>query len=345
MRIALTALLAFAAGVLLMLTIGRYRTPALNMPAPTVSAPAHAASTEPAVAASANDSDDDSVDDSSTSNWPSDGLTPEQVIYAQPQLMRHALSELTPRVPGKPNLYVIAFAGDGGEDVFRNEVEYSTRLFSRFGPSAHTLILENNPASLSTRPLASWSNLENALESLSGVMKPDEDILLLYLTTHGGHDSTLLVDMDPIPLDQIGPPDLADIFKKHPFKWKVVVVNACYSGGFVSEIHAPGTLVLTAARKDRSSFGCGSDSDITYFGKAWLADALNRTPDFIEAFNQASREIAQWEQQDNLTPSEPQIDVGAGIAEQLAKWRRGASNGTAIPFTASPPAQKANPGP
>lgn len=345
MRIALTALLAFAAGVLAMLSIGHYRAPALNVPEPTVSAPAHATSMEPAEAASVADNDDSSDDGSGTSNWPSNGLTPEQVMYAQPQLLHHALSQLTPRVPGKPNLYVIAFAGDGGEDVFRNEVEYSTRLFGRFGPSAHTLILENNPASLSNRPLASWSNLESTLESLSGVMKPDEDILLLYLTTHGDHDSTLLVDMDPVPLDQIGPPDLADIFKKHPFKWKVVVVNSCYSGGFVPEIRGPGTLVLTAARKDRSSFGCGSDSDITYFGKAWLADALNRTPDFIQAFNQASGEIAQWEQQGKLTPSEPQIDIGDGIADQLAKWRRGAGDGAAVPFAAAPSVQRASSGP
>jgi hypothetical protein len=343
MRIALTALLAFAAGVLVMLTIGHYRAPTLNVPVSTVNAPARATSTELAEASSVADNDDDGGDDAGTSNWPSDGLTPEQVMYAQPQLLHHALSELTPRVPGKPNLYVIAFGGDGGEDVFRNEVEYSSKLFGRFGPSAHTLILENNPASLSSRPLANWSNLEAALTSLSGIMKPDEDILLLYLTTHGGHDSTLLVDMDPVPLDQIGPPDLADIFKKHPFKWKVVVVNSCYSGGFVPDIHGPGTLVLTAARKDRSSFGCGSDSDITYFGKAWLANALNRTPDFIEAFKQASGEIAQWEQQDKLTPSEPQIDIGDGIADQLAKWRRGASDGAAVPFVATPSVQRASP--
>ncbi|HEY9133356.1 MAG TPA: C13 family peptidase [Dyella sp.] len=336
MRIVLIALLAFAAGVLAMLTVGHYRTPELNALAPA-QAPAHATSASPAGAASAADAADDSDDDDNgLANWPSNGMTPEQVMYAQPQLLRQSLAGLKPRVSGKPNLYVIAFAGDGGEDVFRNEAEFSSRLFARFGPTVHTLVLENNPAALSHRPLASWSNLEAALEGVSSMMKPDEDILLLYMTTHGDHDSTLLVDMDPLPLDQIGPPDLADIFKKHPFKWKVVVVNACYSGGFVPDLRGSGTLVLTAAREDRSSFGCGSDSDITYFGKAWLANALNGTPDFIVAFNQAREQIAQWEQQDKLTPSEPQIDIGAGIAEQLAKWRHGAAEGASVPFAPAP---------
>jgi Peptidase C13 family len=236
-------------------------------------------------------------------------------------------------VPGEPNLYLLAFAGDGGEDVFHNEAEYAATLFTRhFGPSAHALVLENHPATLGTRPLATWSNLEAALDGLAHVMKPEQDILLLYLTTHGSEDHSLLVDMDPLPLDQIGAVDLGGILKARPFKWKVVVVNACYSGGFVPPLHSAGTLVLTAARSDRSSFGCGSDADATYFGRAWLIDALNRTPDFVVAFRQASAEIAGWERRDHLLPSEPQIDVGTGITEQLARWREGVRPGPPVPF-------------
>jgi len=272
-------------------------------------------------------------------SWPSQAPTPEQVLYAQPRMMRDALAQLGPRVPGKPNLYLLAFAGDGGEDVFRNEAEYAARLFAqRFGASAHSLVLENNPATLATHPLASWSNLEAALEGLGKTMQPDQDILLLYLTSHGDEEHNLLLDMDPLPLDQIGATDLADILAMHPFKWKVVVVNACYSGGFVPPLRGPGTLVLTAARADRSSFGCGSDSDITYFGKAWLVDALNRTDNFADAFKRASGEIGRWERQDKLTPSEPQIDIGSGITSQLTLWRKGITPGPAVPFKPASPA-------
>src|SRR5690606_26887236 len=128
----------------------------------------------------------------------------EQIIYAQPRMVRNALAQLTPRIEGKPNLYLVAFAGDAGEDVFRNEVEYADRLFpTRFGAATHTLVLENNPASLGARPLANWSNLEAVLHGLAHVMHPDEDVLMLYLTSHGSEDHYLLVDMDPLPLDQI----------------------------------------------------------------------------------------------------------------------------------------------
>ncbi len=327
MRSVLTALLALTAGVLLATWWPGH--PAVR-----------SSTSHPAPAASVDLEPDTALEsDADVDNWPSRAPTPEQVLYAQPRMMRDALAELAPRVPGKPNLYLLVFAGDGSEDVFRNEAEYAARLFAqRFGATAHSLVLENNPASLTTRPLASWSNLEAALDGLDKVMQPDQDILLLYLTSHGSEDHSLLVDMDPLPLDQLGASDLAGILSMHPFKWKVVVVNACYSGGFVPPLRGTGTLVLTAARGDRSSFGCGSDSDITYFGKAWLVDALNRTPDFIEAFKQARGEISQWEQQDKLTPSEPQIDIDSGIAGQLALWRRGFTPGLKVAFNPATPA-------
>jgi len=334
MRPLLIALLAFVAGI--WLTTRWQPAPAVTTAPQTVAAKAAASVTTVPTGADT----DANVDD----RWPADGPSPEQLIYAQPQQVRKALAQLTPRVDGKPNLYLVAFAGDAGEDVFRNEAEYAARLFpARFGTATHTLVLENNPASLGTRPLASWSNLEAVLDGLARVMHPDEDILMLYVTSHGSEDHYLLVDMDPIPLDQIGANDLAAILREHAFRWKVVVVNACYSGGFVPPLRGDGTLVITAARSDRSSFGCGSDSDITYFGKAWLVDALNQTDNFIDAFQRASKTIASWENQDRLTPSEPQIDVGKGITAQLDRWRSGLIPGGKVAFTpaTSPPAGSA----
>jgi hypothetical protein len=336
MRTVLTVLLAFAAGVLLMLLLTRHPAAPVQ-PAPSVAT----AGTSAPASASSSDSSDDSDD---SDNWPNQAPSPEQVIYTQPSMVRQAISQLSPRVPDKTNLYLVTFAGDGGEDVFRNEAEYAAQLFTkRFGATAHAIVLENNPSTLQSHPLANWSNLEDTLDQLSHVMKSDEDVLVLYMTSHGDEDHNLLVDMDPLPLDQIGAPDLASILKKHPFKWKVVVVNACYSGGFVPDLRGPGTLVLTAARSDRSSFGCGSDSDITYFGKAWLVDALNKTDNFVDAFQFAKNDIAGWEKEQKLTPSEPQMDVGSGIAQQLALWRKEVTPGPKVPFHPPPPSTNGAP--
>ncbi|MBU6249342.1 MAG: peptidase C13 [Xanthomonadaceae bacterium] len=331
MRTLITALLALATGAALTATALHTRTVPAALPVPALAASGSAGSAAAVVSPDTDAATDDGL--LPADGWPRNAPSPEQVLYAQPRLMRQALDGLAPRVPGVPNLYLVSFAGDGSEDVFRNEAEYAATLFRhRYGARAHTLVLENNPATLDNRPLASWSNLETALTGIARAMDPQQDILMLYLTSHGDPEHTLLVDMDPLPLDQIGAPDLAGILAEHPFKWKVVVVNACYSGGFVPPLQGDGTLVITAARSDRSSFGCGNDSAATYFGRAWLVDALNRTADPIAAFRQADDEVARWERKDRLTPSEPQISIGKGIADQLARWRHGDPVGPPVPF-------------
>ncbi|HET9817577.1 MAG TPA: C13 family peptidase [Rhodanobacteraceae bacterium] len=273
----------------------------------------------------------------SDANWPRQAPTPEQVIYSQPELLARELGQLNPRTPGKVNLYAIVFAGDGSQDVFRNEAEYFDKLFTRrLGAKGHVIVLENNPASLATRPLATWTNLEDALDGVAAKMDPTRDILLLYFTSHGSEDHTLLVDMDPLPLDQIGAGDLPGILAEHPFNYKVVIVNACYSGGFISPLKGPNTMIITAARSDRSSFGCGEQSELTWFGHAFLVDALNKTDDFRRAFGLARAEVAQWEKRDQYEPSDPQISVGSSIAAQLAAWRKGFEPGPAVPFAPAP---------
>ncbi len=328
---------AFVAGVLLtvgVLHLGPAPVTATREPvAATSPTPAATAPTGAAPAAATSTATDDESVDVDSGDWPNDAPTPEQIFTAQPETLRKAVAALAPRTPGKTNIYALAFGGDGSEDVFRNEAEYVDTLVSkRLASPGHTLVLENNPATLTTRPLASWTNLEGAIDGLAKVMDTREDILVVYLATHGGSDHSLLVDMDPIPLDQLDADGVSEILSRHAFRWKVVVVNACYSGGFVPKLSGPGTLVMTSARTDRTSFGCGVDSDITYFGRAWLVDGLNATPDFVEAFGKAKTEIAAWEKKGALEASEPQIAIGEGIEDKLAAWRKSLKPGAAVPF-------------
>jgi hypothetical protein len=326
--------------VLLALVVGAAGAVAIQRSQP---APALPASTSPVPDAASG------ADDASASgllpdaDWPANAPSPEQVIYAQHALMQRAIDRLRPRTTGKVNLYAVVFAGDGSERVFRNEAEYLARLLAqRFAAAGHVLVLENSPASLTTRPLATWSNLEATLAGVAKKMDPAQDILLVYLTTHGSEDHTLLVDMDPLPLDQIGADDLAGILAEQPFRHKVVIVNACYSGGFIPPLRGAGTMVITAARADRSSFGCGEQSELTWFGHALVVDALNRTADFRQAFSLAHGEVADWERRDRYQASDPQLWVGAGIVGQLQKWRAGFTPGPAVPFAPAPSAPPAS---
>jgi len=277
---------------------------------------------------SPSDDDDNGPDDTTPT------FDAEQVIYNQQNLLDEAEAKLKPQTPGVVDLYVIAFAGDASENVFRNEAEYVEKLFGeRFGAAGHVLVLENSAATVDTRPLATLTNLSWALDDVAKKMDPAEDVLLLYVTTHGSRDHQLLVDLAPLPLDQIGPDDLADTLKTKPaIRWKVLVVNACYSGGFVDALRDDSTLVITSAREDRTSFGCGADSDITYFGKAFLAEALNDTTSIPQAFAQAKKSIDAWETADEDEHSEPQIASTRSIEAKLEAWRRTLKPGTPVPF-------------
>jgi hypothetical protein len=100
----------------------------------------------------------------------------------------------------------------------------------------------------------------------------------------------------------------------------VVLVSACYSGGFVEPLSGPNVLVMTAAASDRTSFGCSNTRDWTYFGQAYFAEALQSETSFVEAFNSASAIVSAWEERDDLPPSEPQISIGADILPVLTAF-------------------------
>ncbi len=265
--------------------------------------------------------------------WPDNVGSPEQILYAQPQRMKDVLDKLAPRTPGKPNLYLIAFAGDAEEDVFRNEVEYAEKLFAqRFGAGGHIVTLVNHPATLDRRPIASLSNLELAIDALGKKMNPAVDVLMVFITTHGSREHELYVSLDPLPLDQIVPADLADLFGDSPIRHRVFVISACYSGGYIDALKNEDTMVITASRADRSSFGCGTKSDITDFGRAFFVDGLNHNSSFSEAFAEASREVDAWETRDGQSHSLPQIATTPAIEAALKAWRDGIRLGPAVPF-------------
>jgi len=284
------------------------------------------------------DNDDSGDDDDSVPAWPDEAGTPEQVMYAQPKRMDEAISNLTPRTPGKVNLYLVAFAGDGSENVFRNEVEYVEKQFAeRFDAGGHTLVLVNNPATLTQRPLASLSNLETAIDAVAAKMKTDEDVLLLFITSHGSAEHELAVDLDPLPLDRIAPEDLADLLAGSNIRNKVIVLSACYSGGFIEPLKGPSTMVITASRADRPSFGCGSRSDITDFGRAFFVNGLNHSDTFDGAFTEAHKLVDEWENRAGEEHSDPQISKTPQIEAQLRLWREGLRLGPAVPFQPAVP--------
>ncbi|QSQ43752.1 peptidase C13 [Xanthomonas translucens pv. translucens] len=242
--------------------------------------------------------------------------------------LRKALAALQPQRPGTTDLYVVGFAGDASEDVFRNETHYLRQLFAqRFGAAGRIVTLINHADNLGAHayaPQASYDNLADTLQRIGKLMDRREDALLLFLTSHGTEQHELYMQFGPgedADYDTITPKELRGLLDDAGIRNRVIVLSACYSGGFVPALKSPDTLIITAARRDRSSFGCGNTASATYFGRAWLIDALARTTDFVESYRLATAEISARERAQGEAPSYPQLYVGARIAPLLQRWR------------------------
>jgi hypothetical protein len=251
-----------------------------------------------------------------TADQPS--IVQEELFHAQDGLLDAHLAELRPQRAGIADLYFVGVAPDGADDVFGKELYTVARLMrDRFDAGGRTLLLSNEPATLGELPIASATNLRIALKRIGEVMNRDEDVLFLYLTTHGSADGELAVELPPLELAQIRPATLARMLHQSGIKWKVLVISACYSGGFIAPLEDDNTLIITATDAHHQSFGCGNGHNLTWFGKAYFDDALRRTRSFADAFGLARTEVAERERRRGFTASNPQMYVGTAMREKL----------------------------
>jgi len=248
-------------------------------------------------------------------------VSTEEVFYLQPRLLDRELAGLKRGRRGVIDLYFVGVAGYSRQDVFMKEVRSVADLFeSRFDTRGHSLILINNPATVRTLPIATATSIEMALKRVAQVMDPDEDILFLFITSHGSRDHQAWFDFWPMKLDPLDPARLKRMLDQAGIRRRVVVVSACYSGTFVDTLRDERTLVISASAADKNSFGCSNDADFTYFGKAYFDEALRRTYSFSEAFEIARPVIAERERKAKFSGSDPKMFVGGEIKAVLERF-------------------------
>jgi hypothetical protein len=249
-----------------------------------------------------------------------DPLTEEKLFHEQGRLIERALDAIAPGRPGVAETYFVGFAPDASNDVFLREMRFVRRQFDeRFGSAGRSIALVSSQEALDEFPIASVTNLERALKRVGERMNGDEDTLFLFLTAHGYRDHRLSAVQPPLDLASLTPTSLARLLQDAGIKWRVIVVSACYAGGFIEPLRDDNSVVITAASADRTSFGCEPGRDFTYFGEAYFRDALARTRSFTRAFDLAKASVAKQEAAEKLVASLPQMWVGPAIAERLKK--------------------------
>ncbi|MFJ7797882.1 C13 family peptidase [Pseudomonas sp. NPDC096950] len=231
--------------------------------------------------------------------------TLELGLLAQGRLLDEALANVPASTPAV-ELYTLTLGGDGKQSVFLRESDYvANMLASRFGAYGQ-IRLVNHRDHLADRPMATRENLRRAAQTLAERSGP-EDLLFIYLTSHGTSEHELVLDQPRMELADLPADELAAVLAPLKNRDKIIVISSCYSGGFIPALKDERTLIMTASRADRVSFGCSEEANFTYFGDALFAQALNQTDDLEQAFKLAKATVAERELADNFEASEPQI--------------------------------------
>ncbi|MEO6566646.1 MAG: C13 family peptidase, partial [Casimicrobiaceae bacterium] len=257
----------------------------------------------------------------------------EAVLATQSFVLSHALDSLQEERPGRTDLYFVGFAPYGREDVFRKDVDAAQRVMdARWGTTGRSVLLINNPQTLISAPFATMTNLRETLNEIGSIIDPEDDVVMVYLASHGSSDHRLAAWQPPLSLVELTPAGLKQLLDDAGIKWRIIVVSSCYSGGYIAPLKNEHTLIITASQADRVSFGCGERSDATFFGEAFFQQGLARDDTFEAAFATAQTRVDAREKGEGYTPpSNPQIEMGSAMAGKLkALGRRGVGSGATV---------------
>ncbi len=179
---------------------------------------------------------------------------------------------------------------------------------------------DSNIAQLSVRPerygdpRVHMATVENMRGDLRRHRRDADRGCFVYLTSHGSVDGLALGSsglLTPAQVDGL----LQEQCGSDP---TILIVSACYSGIFAAdEMLKPNRFIMTAARSDRTSFGCGEGTRYPYFD-ACLIETFPQAADWLDFARSTRTCVAAREQAEHLSPpSSPQIYVGPDIRDLI----------------------------
>jgi hypothetical protein len=246
----------------------------------------------------------------------------QETFENQQALWNRTVEAIAPQRPGVVDVYGVVFAPDAEEDVFLRDSTMVAKLVAdRFDASGRVIQLVNNRGTADSLPWATSLNLQRALDAIGARMDREEDVLVVYLTSHGASDFKLQASNPPLAVDTISAGELRQALDNAGIRNRVIVISACYSGGWLGPIADDHTLVMTASDATHTSYGCGQDSPLTFFGQALFDEQLRRTHSFEQAFAAAVPVIKKREEEAGKPDgfSNPQIMAGEKIRPLLRR--------------------------
>ena len=246
----------------------------------------------------------------------------EARLYTESSRLQSVLSSLAPQRPGVRDVYLLVVGGDGTEGVFAREVDWvAERLGSVFDLKRRHVKLVNGGSD--DLPLATRTSVREALEAQDALMDPNEDLLMVHLVSHGSREGALLLDDHNLTLNDLSVADGKQWLNALKARHQWLVVSACYSGQWVDALASPRRVIFASAASDRTSFGCGDDSDRTWFSKALYGEDMAAGIDDPAAwFAATSVKVTGMEEEQGIDGEEHSMPQQA-VGEAFVRWWQG----------------------
>ena len=241
---------------------------------------------------------------------------PVREMFEQRQRLDRALASLAPQRRGTVDAYVVTIALDS-DPVFAREAREAGRVLSaRYDGVGRTLTLAGPDGMRDDLPRGSIDNLLISLAHIAQLMDGDEDVLVMYTTSHG-LDLGLAYHYGDSGYGILSPQRLKNALADLGINRRILVISACYSGVFVPALASADTAILTASAASRNSFGCEAENDWTFYGDALINRAMRQPVPLAEVASAANRTVAGWEIERRLLASLPQSSIGSNVASWL----------------------------
>ncbi len=250
-------------------------------------------------------------EEAARNGWSMEQNRSAEWYLAQHKRLGAAIAGLKPQRSGVVDVYVVSIGLDSDPVFVREAGEAANVLSHRYGARGHTVFLAAGADEKSTGvPQGSPPNLAIALAAVADKMDMEEDVLILFATTHGDPVVGLSYRDGDNGVGMIAPQRLASLLDGLAFKRRMILLSACYAGIFIPELTNENSIIITAASSKRTSFGCAPGNDWTFFGDALINNALRKSQPFDKATDEAVSLINKWETDLRLVPSRPQVFMG-----------------------------------
>jgi hypothetical protein len=200
-------------------------------------------------------------------------------------------------------------AGDASIPNFDNAVETLAHRLDR--ADAETTMLTSDGSLVTSRR---WQATAQVIgDFLRDV--PESDGCLVFVTSHG-NEIGLVMGMDNAEGYYLTPTRLAAILARDCGKRPTVaILSGCHTGTFLTApMMTENRIILTAARRDRTSFGCSTDTEFTYFDEC-LLEAMGHSGTWRAIFERTKACVEKKERGKDFKASYPQAFFGAAVQD------------------------------